>query len=294
MSIESFVSAMLPEFDKQKIKAQLETTRRELIELAIPSYEAAVTWDKQFHFKSGTYDYLLTSIRSSIKVTGKTMPAMVLNCLKNANANLDILGALVDNQFQSEVTAASITYKKANILQLISGISMFVDMSLKMLNVLYIAESSQMSRTAFLAETQREFVWIKKNFSAWLATADVLNLPVKGVGNAIDSTSEMVVDPAKTMAYRQTVGATALSPFPSLNFSVILSPVYHISMRIAEWQVRRYKAAKVRKEILELRLLALQKEREGKKDAALEKQIVYTQGRINDLDLDIKDMEEGV
>jgi hypothetical protein len=62
-------------------------------------------------------------------------------------------------------------------------------------------------------------------------------------------------------------------------------------MIVAEYQVARYKEKKELKSILELRLLNLKKTIDGSGDAALEKEINYTQSRIDKLNEQLRKAE---
>lgn len=293
MSIERFVQAMLPEFDKANINNDITSTRTVIVDLAIPAFEAAVKWDKDFKFKSGVFEGVNKEITVGARIKdNKSLVQRVLHGLKNAQANLDVLSQLVDDNFTQEVTAVSMTYKKANILQLVSAISSFADYSLKLLNILYICEANNYSYTQFRAERQREFIYLNKNMTGFVATLAACYNGPKDVAKAIDNSAELLVDETKSAAYRQTMEGGKLNAFSALNFTVILSPIYHVRMRIAEWQVARIKAARERKEVLQLRLLHLERQREGRKDAGIERQIEHTQSRIDDLDYKIKELTE--
>ncbi|MOA51277.1 hypothetical protein D3C78_1744100 [compost metagenome] len=100
----------------------------------------------------------------------------------------------------------------------------------------------------------------------------------------------MVVAPDDVSTVEATVGATKTDPFHFGIIPVRLNPIYYVRMAIAEWQVNRYKAAVEEKRALEYRLLVL---KDGSKDAKIEQEIVYTEGRLQKLNKKLNDMEEG-
>jgi hypothetical protein len=65
-------------------------------------------------------------------------------------------------------------------------------------------------------------------------------------------------------------------------------------MVVAEWQSNRYKANKDKKKTLELRLLHLKLQNEGKDDPKIEKEINYIQGRVDKIERYLKDVEESL
>ncbi len=71
-----------------------------------------------------------------------------------------------------------------------------------------------------------------------------------------------------------------------------LNPIYYFRMRVAEWQVNRYNAAKEELKIIQLRKLHLERMRSGEADARLEKEISYLEERAQKLNYNIQQMEE--
>ena len=72
----------------------------------------------------------------------------------------------------------------------------------------------------------------------------------------------------------------------------MLNPIYHIRIRIAEWQAAKYQEAKEERSMVELRLLSLKELKSGKDNARLEQQIEYNQERLSKLTAKIGRMEE--
>ena len=88
------------------------------------------------------------------------------------------------------------------------------------------------------------------------------------------------------------IGANRTDPFQFGLIPIVLNPIYHVRMAIADWQVTRYKAAQEEKRMLEFKLLKLKLAQTGKKDARLDEQIEYTAGRLDKLNYKLKTMEE--
>lgn len=294
MSIENFVKSLMPEFEKSSILNDIENSRKALTEITIPAYTQAEKSMKVAGWKSGTHDYIQQTFVAETKHRNiKDVPGTIILGLNNAVKSLDILSGLVEDNFRQEVTAASLTYKKAAIIQVISAITMFGDYALRLLNILLIAETKGMSSEEFRTSKQREFVYLNRDLRAFCAVLKImLDGPAK-VKSQISGSAELIIHPDKATAVKAVQGPSAVNAFPALGFTVIWNPIYHIRMRWAEFQVARLRAAKERKEILQLRLLYLERQREGKSDAALERQIEYTQNRINDMDYKIHELTLG-
>ena len=70
------------------------------------------------------------------------------------------------------------------------------------------------------------------------------------------------------------------------------NPIYHIRLKISEWQFARYESAKAERQAIELRVLALQNARNGQEDPSVEQQINYYDGVLKDLNYKISKMED--
>jgi hypothetical protein len=115
------------------------------------------------------------------------------------------------------------------------------------------------------------------------------------IEKAIDNIPEVLLSIDTGEVVVGTFSQDRLDPLALHAFSSTTSnPIYHIRMVFAERQVAKFKRNKELKKVLELRLLNLMSLREDKEDAKLEHEIQYTQGRVKNLDFEIRKMEEGI
>ena len=83
-----------------------------------------------------------------------------------------------------------------------------------------------------------------------------------------------------------------IDPFQMRFIPAWLNIIYHVRLGIAEWQVGRYNAAKEELKVIQLRKLHLERLRDGKADAAIEKEIAYLEERAQKLNYKLRQMEE--
>ena len=80
-----------------------------------------------------------------------------------------------------------------------------------------------------------------------------------------------------------------------LGFTTVSSnPIYHLRLLVAEAQANRYKEASELKQVLELRILNLAKANQNSPDAHLQKEILYTQSRVDAATAKMREYEESV
>jgi hypothetical protein len=121
---------------------------------------------------------------------------------------------------------------------------------------------------------------------------ETLSKPTDKIKAEFEEIPDITVTAAGDRTVQSTLGVSKLDPFRHGFVPLAMNPIYHIRMKVADYQHYRYERAKAEKDALELRKLRLERLQHGKQDAALDKQIEYTQKRIDDLTLQIRKVEE--
>jgi hypothetical protein len=73
-----------------------------------------------------------------------------------------------------------------------------------------------------------------------------------------------------------------------------MNPIYHFRLMVAEWQANRYKSYKEKKKLLEVKLLNLKIAKDGKRDPKLDREVIYYESVVEDLEYRMSKMEESV
>lgn len=83
--------------------------------------------------------------------------------------------------------------------------------------------------------------------------------------------------------------------FANLPQGFVGSPIYSIRLIFAQWEADRYRGLKDRKKMMELRLLHLTLLKEnGNTDVDVEKEIIYLQKRVSDIDFNLDKIEASI
>ena len=296
MRIQDFITSLLPSFEVDRVKKDILTLREELKTTTIPGYVDGAKYFKTNKVKSPlvqeyqkNFDSVVkTSIRGSyIEVTAEVFQKLP--------ENLDALERLVDRYFANDVIAKGMTYLKVNLLQYVEAISFALRYGRKLLLWTYQAETNfALGDQDKIGQelTQYERDWLKANASHFGNVIRILAGSAADLEKSIDALPDVVITNENVPVMQATVGASKLDPFKFGLIPVKLNPIYHIRMAIAEYQVKRYKAALEEYRTLEYQLMALENARTGKKDPKLEQAIEYNQNRLQKMNVEIARMEE--
>lgn len=295
MKLQKFISLMLPTFEKGRLTEELAVVRNEIHEITLPPLREASEFYRVGKLKSKqalNYDRNFLKIAPIQKVSGNYLNVS-FQVLATLDEKLAVLGRLIDKAFAKDVGSSSISFLRANILQYLE-VASFSSRYARRLLLWTLSEEQDSDNSPFRlpkAMSKAEERWIWDNRDNYAKCLAILSIDVRRMESSFQVIPDMVVAPDDIAAVEATLGATKTDPFHFGFIPVRLNPIYYIRMSIAEWQVNRYKAAIEEKRALEYRLLALKGS--GIKDAKLEQEITYTEGRVSKLNRKIAEMEEG-
>ena len=296
MRIQDFIASLLPSFEVDRVKKDILTLREELKTTTLPGYIAGAKYFKSNKVRSPLcqdYQKIFDSVvKTSIRGSYVEVTAEVFQKLPE---NLDALERLVDRYFANDVIAKGMTYLKVNLLQYVEAVSFALRYGRKLLLWTYQAETNfAMGDQDKIGQelTQYERDWLKANAAHFGNVIRILAGSSADMEKAIDALPDVVITNENVPVMQATVGASKLDPFKFGLIPVKLNPIYHIRMAIAEYQVKRYKAALEEYRTLEYQLMALENARTGKKDPKLEQAIEYNQNRLQKMNVEITRMEE--
>ena len=288
MTIYNYVEGLLPNFQKATIREDLLGLKAELSETTLPPYHgAASVFTKKSPFQSRMmkgYDALIMQKAHNNRYANSIL--YINEILSKMSAGLPELEKAVDEHFGKDIARDGLTYPKANCLRLIEAMSFIALFSRRYLLLAYaleIPEYHDGRATVPSPFTKAELDWIESNIGSFAALLPVFDRNGREIRNVLGNIPEMVVAEELQGVATAVAGAAKLDPFKFGFIPLPFNPIYHIRMAIADRQVSRYKAAQEEKKALELRLLQMRLAQKGNKDAALEKQIEYTEQRLQTL-----------
>lgn len=292
MTIQKYVSSLLPAFSKSELEEDMQTLKKDLQENTLPPLQAAAEYFGRDGFQAKeNQDFNRVFERQSIRDAEKDYVATMAKAAGRFLETLQKVDNTLDD-FGRDVTQKGMTYRQVNVLRLLEMGNFFVRYSRTLLRLTYANEQEAAGRGIGEGIAQVEYTWLIENRNAFFRSLNVMMYPPKTVDDLLGKIPDMVVIPEEVNNVRETVGADKIDPFQVNLLPPKLNPVYHVRMAITEWQVSRYNAGKEERRHLEYRLLALKEGREGKEDAGLERQIEYTENRLKKLNYRLSKMEE--
>ena len=305
MKALSFLNSLLPSFGKQTVLEDIRQTRNVLMSVTIPSYENAMRLFGTRKLANATLQKDWESFRRQVKgAQGANTIAAIEKTFKSMLSTLELVEKLVEKDYADDIEGTGVTYYKAAVLQMLESIGFAADYSLKYLNYVIIVETSEIypgdddedeaKEVADVAGalTPAELRFINERFNDFCTIMATLSKPTDKIKIDFEAIPDITITATGDSVITSTVGQAKTDPFAHGFIPIAMNPIYHIRMRVADWQHNRYEMAKAEKQILELRKLKMEKALAGKKDAALEQQIEYTQKRIDNLNIQIRKVEE--
>lgn len=305
MKITDYLASLLPTFDKNRVVDDVRATREELDDVTIPAYEQAVKVLGNRKLVNPQLVDLQDAFNRIFPGASGNFIAIIEKYLKPTLKNLKELEDVVEKTYNNEVAGLGLSYRKANLLQLIEGYAFATRYARKLLNFAYVAETASLEAKAEGAEQSvldkiaeqlvpADLEYLKKHivyFSQVYAVCAGLG-KAKDVVKAIEEIPDVIVTKDNAETLTATMGVDKVDPFRMGFIPVWLNPVYHIGMLVTEWQVARYKAAQEELRVLNLRKLKLEKQLDDKYDAKVDQQAKYMQQRVDELEYKIAKMEK--
>lgn len=293
MKIMDYLKSLLPNFAKGTVLEDIRTNKLILTTVTLPAYQEALRafGGRKFVNESLQKDWEV--YRRTVKgAAGSNFVVAVEKAIGNMLSTLDLVERLVEKDYNDDIEGVGVTYYKAAVLQMVESIGFAIDFANKYLNYIYVVEASELSaddETTELAEeinaaiVPAEVRFLHERFVDFCTVMDTLSKPTEKLQADFQEIPDITITQAGDRAVQSTLGPNKLDPFRHGFVPLAMNPIYHIRMKIADYQHYRYEKAKADKDMLELRKLKLERMQHGKRDAAIDKQIEYTQQRIDTL-----------
>lgn len=294
MDIKQFFAALLPNFERSQLVADVAAHQHEIEQVLRPALKNAEKVMRNAPFKSNAAVAFEKLFQSRFPNLARrpyfTAADMIFDTV---GENLTYMAGQIPDMFAKEITKETLTYRKAAVLQMLDLSRFASEYASRHLN--YLLECETQARVG--GEITDRYVkpeldYLNNNLIAFLDALRVLYVPKREFVTLLENIPEITVDPKRVDVVRNTVGVRKLDPFKMGLIAARFNPIYKLRMYHAEYQVARYKRAKEEKRMLELRVLALKEALEGKKDARLQQQLDYNAGRLQTLTYEIQKMEE--
>lgn len=299
MKIIDVVRAFLPHLDKDKVLEDLRVTSGELENYGLNSYKQASEYFKTNKIKSGINKELTDIFYRNFDLQGgvkqPTLAGEILKRLVFIKENTDYILSLAETLYERDIINEGLTAKKAVILKAASAVSFISRYSIDLLNYLYINESivlnAELDDSMQLSPAALKHV--NNNLVHFAVLLSDYGIPTKKFSQIVLMIPEVAVNTKTADSVKGLYNEKAIDPFGNVFKSGFTgNPIYHLRLQVAEWQSSRYKSNKEKKKILELRLLYLKSLNDGKPEAKIEREIEYTQSRVDKINRYLSEVEE--
>jgi hypothetical protein len=298
MDFGKYVESLLPSLGKDRVLEDIRNLREELQDTVIPPYASATEFFKQFKFQDKTTKDLAKDFERTVKTKYRgDMVAVLSQVWGNSVDGLDELDRLVDKYYGTTVTATGMTFLKANVLQHVEAMGFAFRYARRLLMYLYALETQHYSKDgdkvtgSFLTKPERE--WMQVHYRDFLHVINILAIPAGDLGRIYGQVPDALIEPERVEEMKATMGTSKVDPLKHGFIPSALWPLYHVRIRIAEWQVARRDAAREEVRAMEFRLLNLKNQTGGQSNARIEQEIAYSEDRISKLNRKIAKLEEG-
>lgn len=292
MKIPMFVTSLLPTLSRDLINEDCRLIKAEIQRFTLPPYEEAAQ-DFRQSFKNKYLQQLNTSFLQTVKGEGANMVAATAKILKNSVDLVDELDTLVEKTFDQQVASLGLTYQKTNALQLLEITSFYVRYARRFLIYIYELESDSASAVKVSeifapAETK----WLEENFATFVLASKALATKPQELRRLLYAVPDIVVTPETHDQIMATTGTTKIDPLQLGLVPFWKNPIFHIGLRIGEWQALRYKTAQEELKTLQLQKLQLEMKKANKQDAVTDRELKAYADRIQDMTYKMEKMEK--
>lgn len=298
MAILDYFKTLIPSLEKRSILEDINNSIGELKTSTLPilkNSQKPMGLDT-YRFKSDQIDAFNKKFKkdNGANLKGNFVAGLYFTALR-IEENAPLVIKLVEKMFENGLIAGAITYRKASLLKYVEAISFFQRYARKLIHYTYILETASVgdSNSLIDALNEGEVNWLKANEDGFIATIKALSMKSALFVESLEETPDVVINPDNINTVNlMSEGKT--DPFKMNFINVKMNPIYHIRLRIAEYQHSKYEAALQERKAIELRVLHLQNKLEGKLDPKVEEQIQYNEARLEKLNYKIKKMEEDI
>lgn len=299
MNIVAYIKSLLPSFSKNRVIDDARVSYAELEGNTVPSYMHAEKLFYNWKYRSQQMkDFSVIFKRIVKEDSQQNIIIGISRGLERVLENKVYVQEKIIEQFEDEVIAEGITCVKANLLRVLETVSFVSDYALSFLNYVYILETAEINEENGYVRSNlspAEVEYLQARFTDFCLALNAIARKKDKFAKAIEDIPDVFLDINTGATLIGAVGEDKLDPLLMRNFSDNTSNfVYHVSLYFAERQIAKYKKNKELKKVLELRLLNLNMQIENTPNAKIEKEISYTQCRIQGLEHELKKLEESL
>lgn len=292
--IQQQISSM---FGKSGLLEDLRFARTQFTQMS----DLLARTDKMFgsKFKSDEMRRVQSTFAGVVKGSGgKGIFGYLAANTANITGTIDALEAIVQGEFEDKIAAKGLNYRKANLVQLVDAITFSARFTAKLFTYALKTEiaaqrdEKKMEPIPTTDMIPAEIEWFTKGLLPYCNAIAVLTKPAGEMVDRLDSIPDILADDTNYGNLKNTVGETKIDPFMFSLSNFAWNPIRRMRMHAVEAKVARAKEAEAELQMAKLRLMQMERARQGKEDPALEREISYLQSLTEDLAREIAELNE--
>lgn len=250
------------------------------------------------------YLKLLDGDKAATKACGETnralsgsvttpWPKAVIKVLEHHVKRESDIEALIESVVPKNIDVEQLDSRSVQIGQYIDTLSFFstYTRNLVIMEIDGLAKSRNMKLTPVQSSGERQDVI--KNFAAYRAAfVQVSQQTNVDIVKTVKEMPDYVVSAADIATLNATYGSAKASPLSQNFFSADWNPIFKIRTAFNNALIKRYHVAKEQRQNLEFTIAALEGQRTGEHNPALEQELEYHTGRLKRLNTELKKIEE--
>jgi hypothetical protein len=283
------IKNFVPTFKKNQIVDSAERTYESVMKHTLPVIDNAAEMFQGQKLKSAQSKKLLDGVSDSIK--GKNAFDSISRALKNGLQIIEFCNQHASKMFADTEARQGLTYAKYTLMRTVQACEFANVYSRKLLNYVLAEETVAVGGdTCALSKAEKK--WVEDNHTDFCIALKALDRDVKAFQEHLQGLPDAIITEATERTFSTTIGQAKYDPMNLRNFSVSFNPFLFIGMLRTQWQESRYTAAQEDLQLLQMRLLQLQRAQSKQADPKLEKQVAYNQDRVTELAAKIAEMEK--
>lgn len=293
MKISTLVAALMPTFSKETLETEYEELEKMVNQLN-QFLQGTVKQLNRYDFSTKFVEGFEDQMALTLKV--KKFPNFLGyfdEIVKRMRDQLPVIGRLVEEYFEDDVSVHALNLQRVNLLQYIP-IMMFITRYIRTftnyaigLEINSVSDSAEATYDLIPAES----AWLAQNRQTFMDSAAIVVHRGNDIEKIFEALPDVSIDPQNAKIVEKN---GSLNPDP-MGFGIIplgINPFFLAGKIVVNFQTERYHLARAELDMLERKVYNLRMINEGRNDAKLQREIQYTENvRINPLKEKIADWE---
>lgn len=296
MQIAKFLSSVLPSFGRDRIETDLNMCSEEFNEYVLPVYKSFEKAFSQYQFQSPALKSFEEVYRNSLETpntgNGNFVSQQWSASIKFIPEKIGLIRGALENTPTGDFIREALNARQINVVQVSEILSFMVRFSRRFLNYVITVETNFLNgKEENNGLIPAEVEWINKYYSSYMVGLNFLRTKKGKVTELLDKVPDVLINKANSTEV-QAMSGDSVDPFKMGFIPLALNPIYHIGLRVAEYQAARYHEAKYEEQAIANKIMYLQKRMNDQNDAKLEHVIDNYQKILNKKTHEIAMMEE--